>query len=118
MIKSAKESTLSTPWLTITSKVETLDNNMQDILAKYNQLLVANTQLIQQLEAMAKKSSFSTPVGTTKPSGDSPVAISPLLDNVKYQSNLLMEQKQKLQGISTELQNVKTQFQRLEKTTK
>jgi len=116
VIKLAKESTLSTPWLTITSKVETLDNNVQDILVKYNQLLAANKQLIQQLNSMTKSSS-SSPVDTTKPSNNLS-AISPLLENVKQQSILLMDQKQKLQGVSTELQNVKAQFHQLEKATK
>lgn len=115
VIKSAKVSSLNTPWLSITTKVETLDNNVQDILTKYNQLLLANTQLIQQLNAMANATPATAPTSTPKSSGNFSISVSPLLENAKHQSTLLMEQKQQLQDVSSELKNVKMQFHQLEK---
>jgi uncharacterized protein YoxC len=117
VLKSAKESTVSTPWFTITSKVDTLDNNVQEMLGKYNQLLVINNQLVEQLSRLKKEIPSSSAPSASKPNNLS-VAVPSLLDSAKQQSNLLIEQKQKLQGISTEIRNVKAQFQGLEKSKK
>lgn len=118
VIKSAKESTISTPLFTLTSKVESLDNNVQDILEKYNQLLAVNTQLIEQLNNIEKASTSSISAGTSKQNYNIPAVYPSLLENAKHQSVLLLEQKQKLQGVSTDLQNFKTQFRKLEKDLK
>lgn len=113
VIKSAKESTVSTPWLTITSKVNTLDASVQDILAQYNQVLAINAQLMTQLNKIKTAWIASLPVNTTEQSYVKPTELPSLMHNLEQQSSVLVEQKQKLQGISTELQSVKQQFQSL-----
>lgn len=85
VLKSAKESTVSTPWFTITSKVETLDNNVQEMLGKYNQLLVNNNQLVEQLNVLKKETTSSAVPSKSKPNNLS-VAVLSLLDSAKQQS--------------------------------
>jgi DNA repair ATPase RecN len=108
VIKSAKEGSITTPWLTIAFKVNALDTSVQDILAKYNQLIENNTQLINQLndvKAVNFQSSDSKQNYNTTTS-----SLPVIINNLKQQSALLIEQKEKLQGISGELQNVKQEL--------
>jgi hypothetical protein len=107
VIKSAKEATLTTPWITIAFKVKTLDDNVQQVLAKYNELIETNAQLIEQLNEVKKVSTTTTSKQNFSTTASS---IPVMIDRLNKQSVLLMDQKQKLQGISSELQNVKDQL--------
>ncbi len=110
VLKSAKASAFITPWLAIYTKVDTLDNNVQDIRASNNQLLKNNAQLVEQL---SKIKIVAEPTAFNRNSITPTSSLPNIINNIKQQSTTLIEQQQKLEAISTELQSVKQQFQSL-----
>lgn len=98
MLTKASEATLSTPYCSIAIKIDQMQNEVENMLAKTDLFLNDSNKIIENRHSYNNQNTSLT--------NQAPE----ILNQLKLQSDFLNEQKQKLNGMRQNLQDFKKQL--------